>query len=76
MTTTINYTVFKIHEINDQASGHAHNNIYYEINEFSFKKSLKEKKWLSSKDITDHIKTISSVLEKGSYAGIFEWHLN
>jgi hypothetical protein len=76
MTTTINYTVFKIQEIQDQTSGLAHNNITYETNEFSFNRPLSEKKYISWKKVSEHIALKIAYPSTGQFAEIFEWHLN
>jgi hypothetical protein len=78
MTTTINYTVFKIQEINNETSGFAHNNISYETNEFTFKKPFAGKKYSSFQNIRDQIelKTPYTIPGKGNFSDLFEWHLN
>jgi hypothetical protein len=78
MTTTINYTVLKIQELNNAASEHFYNNISYETNEFHFKKPLSEKKYVSWENINDHIalKTVYAVPDEGNNFAPFEWHLN
>jgi hypothetical protein len=78
MTTTINYTVFKIQEINDKISGHTHNNIAYETNEFFFEKPLSEKKYVSHEDIKDiiELETNYVIPAKDDFSNLFEWHLN